>query len=177
MNRTISRVLWIAAGILLILAGIFCLLSPSAALSGLALYLGLAMLFSGIVDLVIFASASGRMVGSGWFLVDGILTVLLSLFLLCNQWFTALTLPFLFGMWLLFSGVSKFANSFELKRLGVRGWGWFTILGIVLSAVGFFSFLDPLAGLVTITIVVGVFLILQGVASILRGCFAGRFWL
>lgn len=177
MNRTISRVLWIAAGILLILAGIFCLLSPSAALSGLALYLGLAMLFSGIVDLVIFASASSRMVGSGWFLVDGILTVLLSLFLLCNQWFTALTLPFLFGMWLLFSGVSKFANSFELKRLGVRGWGWFTVLGIVLSAVGFFSFLDPLAGLVAITIVVGVFLILQGVASILRGCFAGRFWL
>ena len=53
MNRTISRVLWIAAGILLILAGIFCLLSPSAALSGLALYLGLAMLFSGIVDIVI----------------------------------------------------------------------------------------------------------------------------
>lgn len=177
MNRTISRVLWIAAGILLILAGIFCLLSPSVALSGLALYLGLAMLFSGIVDLVIFASASSRMVGSGWFLVDGILTVLLSLFLLCNQWFTALTLPFLFGMWLLFSGVSKFANSFELKRLGVRGWGWFTIFGIVLSAVGFFSFLDPLAGLVAITIVVGVFLILQGVASILRGCFAGRFWL
>ena len=42
---------------------------------------------------------------------------------------------------------------------------------------GFFSFLDPLAGLVAITSVVGIFLILQGVASILRGCFAGRFWL
>lgn len=177
MNRTISRVLWIVAGILLILAGIFCLLSPSVALSSLTLYLGLAMLFSGIVDIVIFASASGQMAGSGWFLVDGILTVLLSLFLLCNQWFTALTLPFLFGMWLLFSGVSKFANSFELKRLGVRGWGWFTVLGIVLAAVGFFSFLDPLAGLVAITILVGIFLIFQGVASIVRGCFSGRFWL
>ena len=177
MNRTISRVLWIAAGILLILAGIFCLLSPSAALSGLALYLGRAMLFSGIVDIVIFASASGTMVGSGWFLVDGILTVLLSLFLLCNQWFTALTLPFLFGMWLLFSGVSKFANSFELKRLGVRGWGWFTVLGLLLIAAGVISFLDPVAGAVALGAVLGVTLILEGVASILRACFAGRFWL
>ena len=107
MNKTLSRVLWIIAGVLLIVAGVYCFVSPEAALSGLSLILGLAMLFSGIVDIVIFASSRRFMLGSGWFLLDGIFTVLLAIFLLCNQAFTMLSLPFIFGMWLLFGGISR----------------------------------------------------------------------
>lgn len=175
--KTLSRVLWIIAGILLIIAGIFCLKSPATAIAGLSLYLGIAMLFSGMVDIVIFASASGQIAGAGWFLADGIITVLLSLFILGDQWFTALTLPFIFGMWLLFSGISTFSNSFELKRLGIPGWGWFTALGIILAVVGFFSFMDPFASVAAMTVMVGVFLVLQGILSILRGCLSHRLWI
>ena len=137
MNQTVSRILWVIVGVLLVIAGIFCLASPAAAIAGLSLYLGIAMLASGVVDIVIFASASGRLAGAGWFLADGIITVLLSLFVLGNQWFTALTLPFIVGMWLLFSGISTFVHSFELRRLGISGWGWFTALGLILAAAGF----------------------------------------
>ena len=161
----------------MIIAGVLCLASPGVAVESLALWFGLAMLFSGIVDVAVFAAGQSCMAGSGWFLVDGILTILLSLFLLFDQWFTALTLPFLFGMWLMFSGITKFANSFELKRLGIRGWGWFTVLGLVLAAAGFLSFLEPVASLLALSILVGVFFLLQGIASILRGCFSSRFWL
>ena len=35
MHKTLSRVLWILAGILLLVAGVICLASPAAALSGL----------------------------------------------------------------------------------------------------------------------------------------------
>ena len=176
MSRNVSRVLWVVAGVLLIVAGVLCLASPSLTLSSISLFFGVAMLLSGVVDIVIFAAGNRYMAGAGWFLVDGILTVLLSLFILFNQWFTALTLPFIFGMWLMCSGISKFANSFELRRLGVRGWGWFTALGLILAALGFFSFLDPVAGMVAISALAGVFLILQGIASILRGCLSHRFW-
>ena len=122
MNRTLSRALWIIAGALLVIAGVICLVNPDIALSSLAALFGIAMLFSGVVDIVVFAAGRRYMAGVGWFLVDGILTVLLSLFILCNQWFTVLTLPVVFGMWLIFSGITKFVNSFDLQRLGVRGW-------------------------------------------------------
>lgn len=65
MNRTISRVLWVIAGIILIAAGIYCLISPAAAITGMAMYFGIAMLISGIVDVIIFAGASRFMAGSG----------------------------------------------------------------------------------------------------------------
>lgn len=38
MNKTLSRVLWIIAGVLLIVAGVYCFVSPEAALSGLSPY-------------------------------------------------------------------------------------------------------------------------------------------
>ena len=177
MSRTTSRVLWVIAGVLLVIAGIACLRNPGAALTSMTVILGVAMLFSGIVDIVIFATAHNDMAGSGWFLLDGILTVLLSLFVLVNGWFTALTLPFIFGMWLIFSGITKFVNSFDLQRLGVRGWGWFTAIGVLLACAGFFSFLSPIASLVAMTTVIGVFLVMQGIASIVRGCFSGRLWI
>ena len=177
MNKTVSRILWVLAGVLLIAAGIVCFARPGAALDGISWLLGFVMLASGVVDIVIFASAHDLMFGSGWFLLDGVLTILLSIFVLCNQWFTVLTLPFILGMWLLFSGVSKFVNSFDLRRLGVRGWGWFTALGVLLAFGGFFSFLDPVAGALTLSILAGALLILQGLSSILRACFSGRFLL
>lgn len=177
MNRTLSRALWIIAGALLVIAGVICLVNPDIALSSLAALFGIAMLFSGVVDIVVFAAGRRYMAGAGWFLVDGILTVLLSLFILCNQWFTVLTLPVVFGMWLIFSGITKFVNSFDLQRLGVRGWGWFTALGILLAVVGFLSFLNPLASMAAMAVMVGVYFVLQGIASIVRGCFSGRFWI
>lgn len=115
--------------------------------------------------------------GSGWFLVDGILTVLLSIFLLCNQMFTMMTLPYILGMWLLFSGITKFVNSFDLRRFGVRGWGWVTAFGLLMAAAGFLSFMDPLAAAVTLSVLAGLFLMIQGVVSIVFGCLSGRFWM
>ncbi len=176
MNKTATRVLWVLAGAALIVMGVVCIADPDSALSGLSLLLGLAMLFSGLVDIVIFATASNVMYGSGWFLLDGILTVILAVFILANRLFTAMTLPYILGMWLVFSGISRFVNSFDLRRFGVRGWGWFTALGIVLTAAGFVSMMEPLAGAVALAWIVGLLLILQGVGSILWACFTGRFW-
>ena len=180
------RILNIISGVLLIVAGGACMLHPGATLSGLSFLLGMAMLFSGVVDIIIFATAGSSIYGSGWFLVDGILTVLLSIFLLCNQMFTMMTLPYILGMWLLFSGITKFVNSFDLRRFGVRGWGWVTAFGLLMAAAGFLSFMDPLAAAggggvlgaaVTLSVLAGLFLMIQGVVSIAFGCLSGRFWM
>lgn len=177
MSKTTSRVLWIIAGILLIIAGIGCMRDPGEIIYGLPFIFGVAMMFSGIVDIVIYAMGHNYMAGSGWYLADGILTVLLSLFVLENHWFTTITISFILGMWLIFSGISKLVNSFDLQRAGVRGWGWFTALGIVLTVVGFLSFTHPFASIATLAWVIGLFLLLQGLVSVLRGCFSNRLWI
>ena len=137
------RILNVAAGVLLIAAGIYCLCNQDVALLSAGLLLGIFLLLSGVAEIVVFAAASGVMLGSGWLLLDGILTVIMSLFLLFNQWFTMLSLPFLFTLWLLFSGVSQCVSSFDLRALGVRAWGWILAVGILLTLAGFICLMDP----------------------------------
>ena len=43
----------------------------------------------------------------------------MSLFLLFNQWFTLLSLPFIFTVWLMFSDLSRFVSAFDLHAPGV----------------------------------------------------------
>ena len=136
MTSRTMRILSIITGALLIAAGIYCLCNQDVAAMSAGIVLGLLMLIAGIVEIVIFAGTSRFILGSGWLLLDGVLTVVMSLFLLFNHWFTMMSLPILFTVWLLFSGVSRFVSAFDLKALGMRGWGWILALGIVLLVFG-----------------------------------------
>ena len=108
------RILNIISGVLLIVAGIYCLCNQDVAAMTAGVMVGVFMLISGVIEIIVFASTSGLLFGSGWLLLDGVLTVILSLFLLFNQWFTLLSLPLLFTLWLLFSGISRFVSASAL---------------------------------------------------------------
>jgi uncharacterized membrane protein HdeD (DUF308 family) len=170
MNAKSLRTLNVAAGVLLIAAGIYCLCNQDVAVLSAGLLLGVFLLLAGIAEIVVFASASGEILGSGWLLLDGVLTVIMSLFLLFNQWFTLLSLPFLFTMWLLFSGVSQCVSSFDLRALGVRAWGWILALGILLAVGGFICLMDPWVSVAAMGITVGIVFVLEGVSSIICAC-------
>jgi putative membrane protein len=170
MSTKSMRILNVAAGVLLIAAGIYCLCNQDVALLSAGLLLGIFLLLSGVAEIVVFAAASGVMLGSGWLLLDGILTVIMSLFLLFNQWFTMLSLPFLFTLWLLFSGVSQCVSSFDLRALGVRAWGWILAVGILLTLAGFICLMDPWVSVAAMGMTVGIVFLLEGVSSIVYAC-------
>lgn len=170
MRTKTFRVLNILAGILLIASGIYCLCNQDIAVLSAGVLLGVFMLISGIIEIVVFAGTSGLLIGSGWLLLDGVLTVILSLFLLFNQWFTLLSLPFLFTLWLLFSGISRFVSAFDLRALGVRAWGWVLALGILLMAGGFICMMDPWVSVTAIGVTVGLVFLLEGVSAIVCAC-------
>ena len=136
------------------------------------LMLGIFMLAAGIAEIVVFAGTSGMLIGSGWLLLDGVLTVIMSLFLLFNQWFTLLSLPFIFTVWLMFSGISRFVSAFDLHALGVRGWGWVLALGILLMAAGFVCMMDPWVSVAAIGVTVGIVFLLEGLSCIAYACIA-----
>ena len=170
MHTKTVRILNIVAGILLIAAGIYCLCNEDVAVLSAGLMLGIFMLAAGIAEIVVFAGTSGVLIGSGWLLLDGVLTVIMSLFLLFNQWFTMLSLPFLFTLWLLFSGVSQCVSSFDLRALGVRAWGWILAVGILLTLAGFICLMDPWVSAAAVGVTVGLVFLLEGISAIVCAC-------
>ena len=170
MNKTTMRTLSILAGVLLIAAGIFCLCNKQAAVVSAGVILGVFMLCAGIVEIVLFSVGGGLVFGAGWLLLDGVLTVLLSMLLLFNRWFTMVSLPLLFTLWLLFTGVTRFVSAFDLKALGMRGWGWILALGIVLLVFGIVCMMDPWVSVTAMGMTVGIVFVLEGVSSIVCAC-------
>ena len=169
-NSKTMKVLNIIAGVLLIAAGVYCLCNQDIAALTAGLMVGIFMLVSGVIEIVVFAATSGVLFGSGWLLLDGILTVILSLFLLFNQWFTMMSLPLLFTVWLLFSGISRFVSAFDLRAFGVRGWGWVLAIGILLILAGFLCMMDPCVSVAAIGLTVGLVFLLEGISSIIYAC-------
>ena len=170
MRTKTVRILNIVAGILLIAAGIYCLCNEDVAVLSAGLMLGIFMLAAGIAEIVVFAGTSGVLIGSGWLLLDGVLTVIMSLFLLFNQWFTLLSLPFIFTVWLMFSGISRFVSAFDLHAPGVRGWGWVLAVGILLMVAGFICMMDPWVSAAAVGVTVGLVFLLEGISAIVCAC-------
>lgn len=170
MRTKTVRILNIVAGILLIAAGIYCLCNEDVAVLSAGLMLGIFMLAAGIAEIVVFAGTSGVLIGSGWLLLDGVLTVIMSLFLLFNQWFTLLSLPFIFTVWLMFSGISRFVSAVDLHALGVRSWGWVLAVGILLMVAGFICMMDPWVSAAAVGVTVGLVFLLEGISAIVCAC-------
>ena len=81
MSSKSMKLLNIISGVLLIAVGIYCLCNQDIAAMTVGLMVGIFMLVSGVIEIIVFAATSGVMFGSGWLLLDGVLTVILSLFL------------------------------------------------------------------------------------------------
>ena len=166
MSTKAIRIIDIAAGILLTAGGVFCLCNQDAAVVSAGILFGLFMLAAGIAEIVVFAGTSKTLLGSGWLLLN----VIMALLLLFNQWFTLLSLPLLFTLWLLFSGIGRFVSAFDLRALGVRAWGWVLAIGILLTAAGIICMMNPWISVAAVGVTVGLVLILQGISLVVCAC-------
>lgn len=107
-ERGAGGVFWqILIGVAYVLAAIYMLIMPVAGVVALTLVLACYIAFEGILEFVLYANLR-RHRGSGWFLVDGIVSLLLA-GLIFAQWPSSSfwALGTLVGISLLFSGIAR----------------------------------------------------------------------
>lgn len=161
--KTSSKVLMILSGILMIVTGIISLCNPSIILVSMAWIIGILTLISGIMTLTYYFYGAKGNIGAGGVLFFGITDVILGIMFLGNSILVASVLPFVFAMWITFSGIEKFIHSFDLKKLGFQSWWLVMILGIACTVLGISTIIEPVVGAVTIGILVGTGFILHGI--------------
>lgn len=174
MKYPFVKFLWLIAGILLVFAGIVTIFNPQGTLASIAFILGMVMLLSGIFDVVIFATTHDCILGAGWVLADGIFDILIAAFLFGNHLVTAAVIPYIFAMWIIFTGITRMVTAFDLKKLGIAKWGWLALIGAFAAALGVVSIFCPNVAAIIISIFIGVFLILQGAGSVFLWFYAQK---
>ena len=171
-----STKIWLAiAGVLLIALGVVCISKPAATLFATAWLIGCFTLASGIAKLVFTCRTQAFLPNSGSRMLSAILQILLGVFFLANNLFLAVSLPVVFAMWVLIEGVIIAVQSFDYKQVGFPYWWVILLLGIAGAVLGFCGLKNLDVTAVTLSTLIGISVILIGVAHILAVIGVSRF--
>ncbi len=167
------RILTIISGILMVLSGVFCFVNPGQTFLALAFIIGIVMVINGIIHTMAYLIGRGfhnRGDNNGWILTDALITLLLGILVLCNQLVADTVIPMVFGMWILVSGILRIEAATRIDRVRKRANFMTTLLtGILTVIIGIFGFINPLVMLLSTTVLLGIFLVMEGVNIIELG--------
>ena len=153
-------------GIVLVILSFIIFSHPVGALVGLTLYIGVALMFTGI--LLIVSALSNRKADDQWSrkLTEGIFDVLFAFILLSNPAITAAIFPFLVGLWMIFYGIMLFTGSLTAIKGGDSG-GWLNLVGGLLTVIfGYIIMTNLLTGVILITFLIAFGFMLFGLINI-----------
>lgn len=153
-------------GIVLIVLSFLVFRHPVEALVGLSVFIGVALLLTGIFQIIAGFMVRGVDDNWGWRLAEGIIDVIFAIVLLSNPGVTAAVFPFIVGIWMIVYGVMIFSGSFKSKKEGDGNW-WLSLLGGILTVLfGWFVMTDFFTGVLAITIWIGIGLLILGIVNI-----------
>ena len=124
--------LYMLTGILSIIAGIIVFCNPIESYLTLSIMFGILMLISGIVELVVSATSRNYFTTRGYSIANGILNLILGIFLCCYPRVTMLALPVILGVWMLLNSFTIIGLGSDMDSFRVRGSGWVIAGGVIL---------------------------------------------
>lgn len=155
-------------GIALFIIGIVVFMYPAESYLSLSIVFGIAILASGIFEIVLSATNKHYITGRGWMLAGGIIEVVLGLILTCNVTLSALTLPIFLGFWLMFRAFATIGWGGDMSSMKVPGATWTIVSGVLLLLLSIWILLQPLVfGTTMVVVWVGVSLLFAGASTFL----------
>lgn len=150
------------AGIVMTVLGIYVWFNPMVSLVALALYLGIVFIVVGAGYLTISFSYS-----SGWYMLVGAIDLLVGIVFVTNLGVTAESLPIIFALWCMAVGVIQLVASYQLYRDN-QDWLWAMIAGALGIVFGFLILSYPVLGAITLTALMGAYIVLYGIVEIIE---------
>jgi uncharacterized membrane protein HdeD (DUF308 family) len=154
-------------GILFIILGIYIFTVPVATYLTLAIFFSVSFLVSGLFDSFFAISNYKSLNGWGWYLVSGILHLVIGIYLTVYPQISMAVLPYVVGFTVLFRSFLSLGMAFEMKSSGVLNWGNVaisSILGILLS---FLLITNPVFSGLSLVVLTALSFIFSGIASVL----------
>ncbi len=155
---------WVALifGLLAIGLGVFVFFNPVTTYIAMSYTFAIYFIAYGIYKTYMVYKERDVIPAWGWSFTLGIFTIILGLILLMPGMAVG-TFAYYVSFCVLFMGVNTCANSFALKDVGDKYWGWTLALGILTIALSFFMIMAPAFTTEFISLLFGSMLVVLGV--------------
>lgn len=162
-------ILSIIMGILLVLSGVGCMLTPLATFMDIGYFFAALLLVNGIV--VIIKAIADKEYGVNF--LFAVITTVLGLIILFVPGLKVITdgaLLYIVAAWFVIHGLVTVFMALNAKRVtGGKSWIWGIVIGILSFIIGCMSFARPLALAVFIGTFIGVYFVAVGFDMIFIG--------
>lgn len=171
------KILSVILGILLVIGGISCLMTPGLTYFVLAWLIGVAMLVNALGDLCTYSTRRAQGVADGWTLAGAIITLILAIVLIGSnamQLAVDAMIVFLAAGWMLVTGIMRIVASYKIHAFRktlpeeLRGNLWLItlVIGILMVVGAIIGLIHPLVLIMTFGILMGLYIILSGIGLI-----------
>jgi len=123
-------------------------------------------IISGVAEVIAGMFFTG--VGNWWaYVILGIISAVLGIYMLAVPGMGALSLAYLFAIWMIMSGATELSAAIEMRKvIGAGNEFWFALLGVISLVAGAYVIFYPGIGVLALVYTVGVYGFLAGIALI-----------
>lgn len=154
--------------LLFIVLGVLLLVMPQASLLWICYAFGAVVLCTGVLCLIQYARIRGSGFAAPFLLVAGVITAGLGVFTLAQPQVVASFLPVVFGLFILIDGCGRIGTAIDLARRRGEKWWLLLLLSLLSIALGVLLLADPFGAAVSVVMLCGVLLIVEGIINL--GC-------
>jgi uncharacterized membrane protein HdeD (DUF308 family) len=148
------------AGVILVLLGIFCVISPLNAYIFYVHYSGITLGLNGLLLIMLSYTGANSYKEKNWLLTESVLDFFFAICLVVNPFITFITFPFLIGTWMIGKGILKVLASLNLKQ--IKGWIFICMGGILSAIFGLIIIYNPMERGTGITLFLGLYGLVMG---------------
>ena len=153
-------------GVLLTIVGVYIFTVPVATYITLSVFFSISFIISGLLDIIFAIQNSKDLKGWGWYLVNGILTLALGIYLSVYPAISMSILPFVVGFTLLFRSFLLLGYAFDLKELKVVSWGDIALLSVLGILFSFLLIANPFFTGISLVTLTALAFLFAGITSI-----------
>ena len=107
-----------------------------------------------------------RRESAGWTIAFGVLLIIVGFFALMVPHIAGVAITIVLGWLLIIGGIAHIVMSWHLRHAG--GFIWELLIGLSYIVIGVFMIGRPIIGLVALTIVLGTYLLIKGIFSLIE---------
>ena len=166
MPKLLIKKWWVGLiqGIILIILSIYIFNNPLDALKGISVWIGILILFTGLVGIISWMAAD-RDKKEYSSLLWSFLTIVFGIILLLNLFTTTRIVEILFGLWMVFLGLHFIEDGLVFKKH--QPFRWATVIAGVLCIVAAVVLIFDLGTGIGVSLFIGVQILLAGIALVI----------
>lgn len=150
-------------GIIMILLAIVVFNHPGATLLGVAFYLGIGLIISGIIVMALGIAERKLSSNWRWRTFEGVIDLVLGIIVINNPVLTLSIIPFMIGFWACLYGIFLIIDAFSTKEYRALK----ILSGIVIFFLAWVLMLNPLFMGLTMVIWFGIILLINGISNVI----------